>query len=195
MIYEISSGNGPAECELAVTKLAQYFVLNYGAEIIETSSGYNKETYRFVAISCKKDLSEFIGSVLWVCRSPYRPKHKRKNWFVNFIPRNIISTTVFDERQVEYATCHSGGKGGQNVNKVETGVHAVYLPTGDAVFCTDERSQYANKKKALMRLKEIVAKREATLKVKNVDSMRLSHANLERGNASVRFDGEAFVRR
>ncbi len=194
MIYEISSGNGPAECELAVTKFAEYLSEKHGAEAVENSPGYNKGTYRSVTISCEQDLSEFVGSVLWVCRSSYRPGHKRKNWFINFKPREAACLTEFDETQIEYSTCHSGGKGGQNVNKVETGVHAVYLPTGDAVFCTDERSQYANKKKAVLRLKEIVAKRNNEIQVKSADTMRVSHVNLERGNASAKFEGESFRR-
>lgn len=79
MTYEISSGNAPAECELAVTKLSEYLVKNYGVEIVNTSDGYNANTYRTVTIASEADLSEFIGSVLWVCKSPYRPNHKRKN--------------------------------------------------------------------------------------------------------------------
>ena len=76
MKYEISSGNSPAECELAVTKFAEYLVKNYGATIVSSSEGYNKGTYRSITISADRDLSEFVGSVLWVCKSPYRPGHK-----------------------------------------------------------------------------------------------------------------------
>lgn len=194
MIYEISSGNAPAECELAVTKLSEYLVKQYGAEIVSTSAGYNVGTYRTVTIASEADFSEFVGSVLWVCKSPYRPNHKRKNWFINFKQLDSEQQTEFDESKVVYSTLHSGGNGGQNVNKVETGVRAIYTPTGDMTVCTDERSQYTNKKKALARLKETVRERNKIKAEENANNIRKAHVNLERGNASARFEGMDFRR-
>lgn len=194
MNYEISSGNGPAECELAVSKFAEYLIKHYDAESSKHSAGYNKDTYRSVSISTVQDLSEFVGSVLWVCKSPYRPEHKRKNWFIDFKQINYAQTVAFDPDKVVFSTFHSGSNGGQNVNKVETGVRALYLPTGDVTVCTDERSQYANKKKALARLEEAVKRKNLEKAKENDNVMRISHTNLERGNAVAKFEGEHFKR-
>lgn len=194
MMYEISSGNGPSECELAVTKFAEYLAENYGAVIVNSSDGYNRGTYRSVTVSTESDLKEFVGSVLWVCKSPYRPGHKRKNWFIDFKIADVIDGVAFDAEKVVFSLLHSGGNGGQNVNKVETGVRALYPPTGDVTVCTDERSQYANKKKALSRLENMVKSRNTEEKNKSSNRMRVSHTNLERGNAVAKFEGEKFKR-
>lgn len=194
MKYEISSGNSPAECELAVTKFAEYLVKNYGATIVSSSEGYNKGTYRSITISADRDLSEFVGSVLWVCKSPYRPGHKRKNWFIDFKFQDEAKKVDFNPDRVVFSTFHSGGNGGQNVNKVETGVRAIYPPTGDITVCTDERSQHANKKKALARLEVTVIERNAEERIERANDMRISHVNLERGNAVAKFEGEKFKR-
>ena len=140
MIYQISSGQGPTECELGVAKLLTYLQNNYDVSVIDTSPGYHDGTYRSVRLYTDTDLSEFLGSVQWVCRSPYRPTHKRKNWFIDFSACAVSASEKFDPAQVVFDTFRSGGKGGQNVNKVESGVRAIYLPTGQAVVCTEERS-------------------------------------------------------
>ena len=195
MIYQISSGQGPAECELGVAKFLDYLCRHYQITVLETSKGYNAGTYRSVRFSTGADLSEYEGSVQWVCRSPYRPAHKRKNWFLDFSACGIAETDEFDPEQVVFETFRSGGKGGQNVNKVESGVRAIYLPTGLAVVCTEERSQYANKQKAMARLREIIRQEalERRAAVKNADWK--CHTSLERGNAGAVFSGMEFKKK
>ena len=194
MIYQISSGQGPAECELGVAKLLAYLQGNYDISVLETSPGYYEGTFRSARFFAEADLSAFVGSVQWVCRSPYRPEHKRKNWFIDFSTCTAAKCDKFDPNQVVFETFRSGGKGGQNVNKVESGVRAIYLPTGQAVVCTEERSQYANKQKAVARLQELMKQANQQKKAEEKNENWRCHTSLERGNAQVRFEGPEFQR-
>jgi len=194
VIYQISSGQGPAECELGVSKLWDYLQSHYDVTLLDTSQGYYAETFRSIRLYSEDDLAEYVGSVQWICRSPYRSNHKRKNWFIDFQLCETVRTDAFDPEQVVFDTFRSGGKGGQNVNKVESGVRAIYLPTGQAVVCTEERSQYANKQKALSRLQALVQKSEQDQQAQQKNQACRHHTRLERGNAQVRFEGPGFRR-
>lgn len=194
-IYIISSGNGPAECDLAVTKLYNYISKHYDIHTTMTSCGYNNGTYRSVEFYTSDDLSEFVGSVLWICKSPYRPTHKRKNWFINFVCCGDVEEYIeATEKLISIQTIHSGGKGGQNVNKVETGVRAVYMPTGDTVTCTEERSQLVNKKKAILKLKRIIEQKNKTASETASNNARIESIQIERGNEVAAFEGVEFRR-
>ena len=193
MIYQISSGQGPDECELGVAKFLSYPQRHYSITVLDTSKGYHAGTFRSVRLSSDDDLSEYIGSVQWICQSRYRPGHKRKNWFMDFREYPAAEPIKFNRNDVLIETFHCGGNGGQNVNKTETGVRAVFTPTGAVATCTEERSQFQNKQKALKRLENIVNRQNREIRDENTKNIRKRHTAIVRGNAAVRFRGGGFI--
>ena len=194
MRIQISSGQGPEECELAVGLF--YQALRREVEGIQMISGVKGRRGGFssVVLEAEADLSGLEGSVLWVCKSPLRPEHKRKNWYIDVSILEEVPRTS-KEMQVRFETFRSGGKGGQNVNKVETGVRVVHIPTGIAVVSTEARSQHMNKQIALNRLCDILADRDLQCARREKELAWMEHNRLERGNPERIYEGREFVRR
>jgi len=195
MELQISSGRGPEECELAVKKFVDVLLVEFeGAKIKSVSNGVRQGCYRSAVIESKTDLSFLEGSIKWICQSPFRPHHKRKNWFIDVSVIRKHETVEFDNELIRFDTFRSSGKGGQKVNKVETGVRATYIPMGISAISTDGRSQHMNKKLALERLCELIAEQDSTDKLM-IDRLNwLEHTRLERGNAVRVYSGEGFER-
>lgn len=107
--------------------------------------------------------------------SPFSAKKLRHTAFalLEVIPRFVAPEEIkIDEKDLRVDLMKSGGAGGQNVNKRETAVRLVHLPTGIAVHVDAERSQGQNKERAMEILKSKLYRLKLEEQKEEKDSMR-----------------------
>ena len=201
VLLQLSSAQGPAECELAVAKALdrlQRESADAGVqlELLEQEDGEYAGTLRSALISLDGDAEETVaraweGTIQWTCPSPYRPRHARKNWFFGVARCAAPSETLPGE--IRFETTRSSGPGGQHVNKTESAVRATHIATGISVKVQSERSQHANKRLAVLLLAHKLAEHEAAADAAQRAQRRALHLQVERGNPRRVFKGEGFA--
>ena len=193
---QITAGRGPVECARAVTLVSKELVKAIPSLQLIDYEAHNQVEgcYMSMVFETSEDISSIIpqwnGTVLWrSTRNPYRPGHKRSNWFVGVHFFDEKELPVIKESDIEYSMCRSGGKGGQNVNKLESSVRAKHTPTGITVRCSEERSQQQNKIKSKQRLILKLHELNSEIKDKEKKDKWSQHTSLERGNPVKKLSG------
>jgi peptide chain release factor len=200
IILHLSSGQGPKECEWVVAQLVRAWIDEARAaglvcEPIEPVDGPAASVLLRVAGTGAEAFADArAGTIRWIGTSPFRPLHKRRNWFVGVsrAPRAEQIPDLRDE-DIRYQATRASGPGGQHVNKTDSAVRATHLPTGLAAFSQDQRSQHANRRIARLKLAMLFEARRHQGAASGRQDLWDQNRALERGNAVRTYRGERFT--
>jgi peptide chain release factor 2 len=117
--------------------------------------------------------------------SPFDANKRRHTSFASVFVIPEIDDTIeieINPADLKIDTYRSGGKGGQNVNKVETAVRITHIPTNTVAACQSERSQIQNKTRAMKMLKSKLYQQELEKQQAEIDEVEKSKMKIEWGS-------------
>ena len=201
---QFTAGRGPVECAAACYVISRKFaneiqkiklvpiIVDYEAD---DKFGFRSIIFKIDKITSKEIdaiRSNWEGTIKFISiKNSFRPNHKRKNWFIGCNFFDVDDTKItFDMNDIKIDLMRSSGPGGQNVNKVESGVRLTHIPTGIIVKCIMTRDQKQNLKvaKEIMQAKLDLLNNTKEANIKNLFWM--SHDSLERGGEVMTIKGE-----
>lgn len=199
IILHLTSGKGPAECCWVVAKLAQAFVsegVRQGVlcEVLDAEDALPASLLVRVSGDTAQAFAQArIGTILWVGESPFRPGHRRRNWFVGVAQApEPESVPDLHDADIAFQTMRASGPGGQHVNKTDSAVRATHRPTGLVATAQEQRSQHANRKLAKLKLAIMLEDRRASARDDARHEHWSTHQTLERGNPVRTYTGPLF---
>lgn len=199
----VSSGNGPGECRQAVGHLLSWLSDRAEQRGVDTDvvarDGQHGPASAVVILNgpgAGALARDIVGVVLWRCQSELRPRHRRKNWFVEVFRLPAVPVNVqIDPETVEMQAIRAGGPGGQHQNKTSSAIRARWTNSLGQIYSVvvrDNRSQHQNRRLALERLSALIAAERAEAEADRRGETWALHGQLQRGEPRRTFEGKRF---